>query len=185
MAIHNSHRRRFLRGHHTSFNTSVTFPPWSLAQAEFIETCTRCDLCRDACPETIICIGEGGFPEVDFTQGECTFCGKCLLSCQSNAFLQQEKYRATEAWPKRHAHILAKCLSMNAIMCRSCADYCEADAIKFQIKLRGISKPLIATDKCTACGACIHACPNQSIEIVNQLSDADQPISTKENQNRV
>jgi ferredoxin-type protein NapF len=182
MVDHNSHRRAFFTGYTPQFNQLAIFPPWSLAQDQFIETCEACDRCRKACPEKIIYKGKGGFPEVDFTQGECTFCGKCLLSCQSSAFIQQKKYRATEAWPEKHAHILATCLSLNAIMCRSCADYCEADAIQFQLKLKGVAKPIISTDKCTACGACIHACPNHSIEIVNHLSNTEQSISTEINQ---
>ena len=168
MPLHNLHRRSFLKGHNPKLKSVAIFPPWSLPQTEFIEACIRCDDCRNACPEKLIKKGDGGFPEIDFTQGECTFCGKCLLACQSGAFIQQKKYHATQAWPEKHANVLAKCLSLNAIMCRSCADYCDANAIQFQIKLRGVAEPIIATEKCTACGACIHACPNQSIEIINQ-----------------
>ena len=164
MILHYS-RRAFFKVNNPKLTPLAIFPPWSLSQAEFIDACERCDLCRQACPEKIIYRGDGGFPQLDFSQGECTFCGKCLLSCQSGAFTQQKKYRASKAWPEKQAHVLSKCLSLNAIMCRSCADYCEASAIQFQIKLGGIAKPIINTDKCTACGACIHACPNQSIEI--------------------
>ena len=164
----NVHRRALLIGDNPKRVKSAIFPPWSLPQVEFIDVCERCDLCRDACPEGIIYKGKGGFPEVNFSQAECTFCGKCLLACQSNAFIQQKKYRATQAWPNKQASILSKCLSLNAIVCRSCADYCDADAIQFQLKLGGIAVPKIAIDKCTACGACVHACPNQSIEITDE-----------------
>ncbi len=41
-------------------------PPWSRPGREFTSRCTRCSDCIEACPEKIIVVGDGGFPEVDF-----------------------------------------------------------------------------------------------------------------------
>jgi ferredoxin len=45
------------------------FPP-----GHFEDRCTRCGACVDACPESILRRGSGGFPTVDFTASACTFC---------------------------------------------------------------------------------------------------------------
>ncbi|KAG1658133.1 Ferredoxin-type protein NapF [Nymphon striatum] len=124
----------------------VVRPPYSVEETSFIETCNRCDDCISACPENIIIRGDGGYPEIDFKQGECTFCNRCADTCHVNAIQRGAK----EPWAL-DISITSKCLSMNAVVCRACGDNCEAQAIRFQLKLGGVSEPQISLDDCTGC----------------------------------
>ena len=56
--------------------------PWVEDAAQLINNCIQCESCITSCPEDIIVKGDGGFPVVDFSLGECTFCGQCAESCE-------------------------------------------------------------------------------------------------------
>jgi ferredoxin-type protein NapF len=105
--------------------------------------------------------GDGGFPEVSFGLGECTFCAECASACRDNVF-QPPPFKADHAWPLG-AEILPSCLSLNAVVCRSCAESCPVDAIEFRLRTGGISEPQINLNNCVGCGACYYICPNNSV----------------------
>ncbi len=86
-------RRQFLWGDFKS-RQAPQRPPWALAEALFINACSRCGDCVPVCPTRIIVIVRG-FPEVDFKRGECTFCGACAAACKDKALLDSE----TQIWP--------------------------------------------------------------------------------------
>ena len=139
-------------------------PPW--ATAGFEDACTRCGACLDACPEGILVIGDGGFPEVDVTEGsgECTFCRECVKACPEPAFDDPD---STSPWDWV-ARIGAGCLAKNGIVCQTCGDVCDYDAIPFAPEESGPPVPWLKTDACTGCGACVAACPAQVISIVHR-----------------
>jgi ferredoxin-type protein NapF len=160
-------RRAFLRGESPTFKSSAIRPPWTVELARFIDNCERCDECIKACPENILFRGDGGYPEINFTLGECTFCGKCADICKADAFHSGER-DIKNAW-SWYANVKPSCLSLNAIVCRACGDNCEEDAIRFQLQVGGKAIPLIDTDECTGCGACLFVCPENAISMLNNL----------------
>ena len=171
MAKTNLKRRAFLRGQSPQFNKAAIRPPWTLPFAEFIDHCERCDACIEACPESIIFRGDGGFPEVNLTRGECVFCTDCVKACKADAF-QTGILNEENAWDLS-VEILPACLSLNAIVCRICGENCDTQAISFRLQVGGISTPQIAQDKCTGCGACLFSCPNNSIAITPRQSSKE------------
>lgn len=150
-------KRSFLRGQRSGRHALIP-PPW--ARSEFTELCQRCDDCISACEQHIIVKGDGGYPHVDFSQGECVFCEACAQACKHKVFdLQQQS-----PW-SLVASIDEQCLSKNAVVCRSCGDRCEQDAIHFQLMTGGRSDPQVSQDLCNGCGACFAVCPTRSIQI--------------------
>jgi len=145
-------RRQFLRGDLAASRGPLR-PPWALVEAAFLDRCTRCD----ACPPEIIVRGSGGYPEVDFTRGECTFCGDCLTACSARAL---EPRRV--AWWLRPS-IAGVCLVRHGVVCRSCGDACEARAIRFAHAPGGVALPDLLRDAFTGCGACVSVCPVSAI----------------------
>ncbi|MDH2926356.1 ferredoxin-type protein NapF [Lonepinella koalarum] len=136
-------------------------PPW-VNLDEFVEKCTACDKCITACETQIIIKGKGGFPEIDFARGECTFCQHCMESCPEDVF------RATDETPWLHkVEIQHNCLLTHNIECRSCGDSCDSRAIRFRPKLGGIVELILALESCNGCGACLAVCPTQAIHILN------------------
>lgn len=152
-------RRGFLRGRPRP-KTELR-PPWAKSEAAFVDHCTRCRDCLPACPQAIIVSGDGGYPTLDFSRGECTFCAACVAACQPQALLRHED---ETPWPYT-AHVGPACLPARGIECRVCGDYCAVRAIRFPPRIGGNPLPEIDASCCTGCGACLAPCPNHAIRI--------------------
>ncbi len=165
-------RRAFLRGQVGQIQSarSILRPPWSLPEQIFIDHCTRCGDCIDACPQKILQIGEGGYPEVNFQYGtgECSFCESCAACCKESAFLPvQPNPRSIEnAWDIAVHIDASKCLAVNHVVCQICGDVCDTQAIRFQLQIGGMAIPKFEAEHCTGCGVCIHGCPVQAVSVV-------------------
>lgn len=156
-------RMQLLRGNFTG-GKDVLRPPWAVDEESFLDGCTRCDVCRDHCPTNIIVAGSGGFPIVDFSNGECTFCGDCGNYCEPGVLSSSARASGDPPWTYL-ARFTRACLNRLGILCRSCGDHCIAGAIRFRPVLGGALMPTVASDRCTGCGACHAPCPVGAIEI--------------------
>lgn len=136
-------------------------PPWALDELLFQDACTRCGDCLTSCPEGILQReGANGYPIVNFTVGECTFCKQCVEVCPTKALNLSQ----TPVWPAK-AVVESACLALQGVICTTCAEQCEAEAISFTASLGKVSEPMININACTACGACVAPCPTQAIEV--------------------
>ncbi|EPJ46753.1 MAG: nitrate reductase [Osedax symbiont Rs1] len=150
-------RRRFFKGRQNSTHQAL---PWAVSKTDFFDKCERCTLCISACETQIIKKGDGGFPTIDFSQGECSYCYQCASVCPQPIF----NLKSTNPW-QQTVSIDASCLTMQKVTCRSCEDACEPMAITFKAILASPAQPVINTDLCNGCGACIKPCPTQSLTI--------------------
>ncbi|UVE18976.1 ferredoxin-type protein NapF [Pseudomonas sp. LS44] len=141
---------------------AVRRPPWTAS--DLSERCTRCNACLDACPEQVLIVGDGGFPQLDLSQAGCSLCGDCVAVCEAGVF---DLARVAFTW---HAQIEEHCLALAGIHCRSCEDACDAQAIRFRPQLGGPSRPQLDPLACTGCGACLAPCPNQAIVLITEES---------------
>ena len=155
----NLSRRGFLRARLVVRDLPLR-PPWAIAEPAFIAACTRCDVCVEVCPAHIVVRGDGGFPEVDFSRGECTFCRACLDACKPLA-LSSVLERPWFVQPE----IGAACLAQGNVVCRTCGDACEARAIRFHPRLGAASIPEVEVEICSGCGACVSTCPAQAVKM--------------------
>ncbi|MEH6822832.1 MAG: ferredoxin-type protein NapF [Motiliproteus sp.] len=155
----NPSRRQWLRGD-TGAKRLPIRPPWSVAESAFIQDCSRCGDCIQQCPEAILIKGSGGFPEVDFQLGECTFCGDCVASCAAAVFNPVD----TDPWSHKVA-INERCITRQQVVCRSCVEQCEPEAISLTMQPGGVGTPVLNSDLCNGCGACIAVCPTQAISV--------------------
>ncbi|MDU6925985.1 ferredoxin-type protein NapF [Franconibacter helveticus] len=135
-------------------------PPWSGAESHFIELCSRCGACLDACETGVLRTGEGGFPQIDFTRAGCTFCYACADACPQPIFAEQ---RAVP-WRLKLA-LDAHCLALQRVECRCCQDACDTRAIRFSPLATGVAIPHIAPEHCTTCGECLRACPVSALRL--------------------
>ena len=118
------------------------------------------------CETHVLIKGEAGFPQVQFSQGECTFCHKCVDVCK------QPIFRLIDEKPWEHkVEITSLCLTQQKIECRSCQDNCPVNAIQFRLQIGGIAKPMVNVVNCNGCGACLNSCPVNAIKIMYPNND--------------
>lgn len=168
-------RRNFFKAKKINSKPAIRLP-YVINEQTFIDKCTQCNSCITACPEEIIVKGDGGFPEIDFSQGECTFCNKCVDACKEPLFIESE---GEEPWDLS-IEIKANCLAKSQVYCLSCQDSCETEAISFKYISYSTPQPQISLDSCNGCGACVAVCPQTAIEIspktefLNTIGEANE-----------
>jgi ferredoxin-type protein NapG len=136
----------------------VLRPPGAVAEAQFLEMCTRCDACLDACPHGSIKLAPhrfkdaAGTPMIDAFDAPCHMCDDmpCISACEPGALSPDV--------PKKIgiAHLQTyNCLAHNRTICTVCEERCPVDgAIELH---RG--RPRIIDENCTGCGVCHSVCP--------------------------
>lgn len=147
-------------------------PPWAVPEPLFLQLCTRCGKCQEACETRIILQGAGGYPEVDFSRGECTFCQACVDSCPEDALevigtnqgVVADKRQSPVPW-NNIAAIGEECLGFQGVYCKSCGEVCEMEAIRFAFNSGRIPVPSVDSDACNGCGACVSVCPLEVIKV--------------------
>ena len=123
-----------------------------------LESCKTCQNspCIGVCPTNII-IKDGDRIHLDFGDGGCIFCKKCVEICESDALGVLDKDFGDFILAKINLDE-AKCLAWNKILCSYCADVCDTKSIKFSAMLY----PEIS-ESCTKCGKCQSVCVADAI----------------------
>lgn len=143
----------------------VVRPPWT-DDDSVTAACTRCGDCIRACPERVLTVGDGGFPQLDprTGSGECTFCGRCADSCAAAVFDRSR----IPALPVLATVAAADCLAHAGIHCAICRDGCPEAAIGFPLAPGRVAVPVVAAAACTGCGACIGLCPAKALSLAER-----------------
>ena len=162
-------RMQFLRGDFTNRHSPIR-PPWACEEHEFVDKCSRCDKCVTHCPEKILTKDKHGYPQVDFSKGECLFCNECVDQCEAEALSQD---LITPPWSLR-AEVTEKCFVYQGVHCMVCREQCEAEAISFRYRAGLPPTPYIDLQICNGCGACYKLCPGKAINLAYQ-NNGDDP----------
>lgn len=151
-------RRDFFRGA-TVPNIPKNRAPWIDYKA--LTQCTGCNDCVLACPEGILTLDEDQRPIVDFSTNGCTFCGDCAASCAQGVFGATSQ----PAWQVR-LMISQKCLLAQGVSCEICTDFCDYDALWFDLSRSPAGALRMDQSNCTGCGMCVGACPVRALSLV-------------------
>lgn len=159
----------------TGHNKKFIRPPGAIPEEEFLQKCTKCGLCVEACPNRALRIADGnqgifnlGYPYLEVAERPCVLCEKlpCIEACADGALM-----------PIRHDEIFLgkvhidrdRCNAWQGEHCVNCEYGCPVPgAIIFRDK-----KPYIDPSVCVGCGICIHACVEMpsAISFVPKRSD--------------
>lgn len=139
-------------------------PPWALAEADFLQHCTRCADCIGACPGQVLQRDPQGYPQFLPQRGECTFCGRCAAACEPGAL----DATRPQPWDLR-ARVGTACLARRGVVCQACRDACETQAIRFA-PAAVPAAPRIDPERCSGCGACVGACPVDALALFTGAS---------------
>lgn len=149
-------------------------PPFAIDEIDFLEKCTRCRDCIEACPhQTIFPLSDrlgndiAATPALDLTNGACHLCQDwpCVAACEPEALkLPEEETPEKEFKDEQKLPRLADvfinpeiCLPYMGPECGVCGSVCPVPgAITWDL-----SKPQINMDTCTGCALCRQSCITQ------------------------
>lgn len=141
-------------------------PPGALREPDFLDTCSRCKKCVEACPEMVITPAQAHMgapvdtPLLFPNRGPCTLCGECMDVCPTGAL------KKTPVGQIRIGIAVVEsetCIGYKGETCTSCYRACplEPNAISFLD-----TQPRVDSRVCTGCGLCVPACPTDPVSIV-------------------
>jgi len=119
--------------------------------------------CVKVCPFDALSMGENGLPVVD--KSKCVGCGNCAKACPKHLFkIIDADTKGAISKCSNHSQNKAqikKDCSVGCFKCGICAKKCPVQAIDLS---SGI--PQIDYSKCTSCGECVNACPENGLIIL-------------------
>ncbi len=150
-------------------------PPGAVAGVDFLEACTRCGDCAEACPHDVIFEAPErmreatGTPMIDPARSPCRMCEDmpCIAACETGALRDEAPAALGTARVSQ-----MDCLNRLSTTCSVCIERCPVPgAIHFVDNLPEVNERL-----CTGCGFCQHVCPAPQNAILI-LPNTDRPTT--------
>ena len=143
-------------------------PPGAVAEAAFLERCTRCSDCIKACPPgAIVSDLANGTPVIFANQVACELCEDfpCIAACATEALLP-----VADCFEVRMGLAVVSHRACTAGQgCHACVSKCPVEALSMDFHaLRLVVEP----DRCVGCGMCEQICKTVNDRIAVKVTPA-------------
>ena len=129
-------------------------PPGAVTDHEFLERCTKCGDCIDACPHTVIRkLSEDDSPAIFPEERACRLCDDfpCIAACETDALLPIESLHEVHMGLAMVSSSL--CTAGNG--CNACVSQCPMDALSMDFGKFSVN---VDDRRCVGCGLCQYTC---------------------------
>ena len=162
---------------HVRRNPTFLRPPGAIEEDRFLETCSRCGKCADACPaDAIFRLNEahgeaGGTPVIDADMAACVVCEglQCTQVCQSGALSKLTEPSMIRMGVAQVYESL--CERTLGGTCTTCVDLCPLG--ESAIRFNDHGAPEVLSPGCVGCGVCQLNCPT-SPKAITVLPDSQR-----------
>ena len=143
-------------------------PPGALEEERFIEACTRCTDCLEACPhQAIRRLGpefgqRAGTPAILPDEVPCMLCEDlpCITACDEGALINTPKRQVKMGTARID---LRHCYQAQGQPCDYCVTRCPLKGEAIDWDERGL--PAVDACACVGCGVCQYLCPAPALAI--------------------
>jgi ferredoxin-type protein NapG len=143
-------------------------PPGAVAEALFLERCTKCNDCVKACPHgSIVFHQQDGTPVIFPDQIPCYLCDDtpCIAACATDALLPVAGRDDIRMGLATVSHRL--CTAAQG--CHACASKCPTQALSMDFDAQRL---IVAAERCVGCGQCEQVCKTVNDHIAITITPA-------------
>ncbi|OQW36534.1 MAG: hypothetical protein A4E19_15340 [Nitrospira sp. SG-bin1] len=129
-------------------------PPGAVTEALFLERCTKCNDCVEACPPGAIALHlQDGTPVLFADQSPCLLCVDfpCVAACGTDALLPVEGIHQV----RMGIATISQRLCTAGQGCHACVSKCPTDALVMDF---GSMRLSVVKEACVGCGMCEMVC---------------------------
>jgi len=145
-------------------------PPGAVDEAMFLERCTKCSDCIEACPPgAILADPQDGTPILFADQSPCLLCEDlpCIAACATDALTPVERIGDVRMGVAVITHRL--CTAGQG--CHACVSRCPTDALGMDIESLRLT---VSSGSCVGCGICESVCKTVNDHVAIRVRPARQ-----------
>lgn len=143
-------------------------PPGAVTETLFLERCTRCGDCLNACPYgSIIAHPADGYPVLFADQSPCWLCADlpCIAACETDALKPVASLQAINMGLAKVSH--RDCTASQG--CNACVSRCPTQALAMDFSSLRLQ---VIEDHCVGCGLCEQTCRTVNDRIAIRVTPA-------------
>jgi ferredoxin-type protein NapG len=148
-------------------------PPGAVDEALFLERCTKCGDCIEACPPGAILVTSEGTPGIFADQTPCTLCEDfpCIAACTVDALMPVDGIGAVRMGTATITHRL--CTAGQG--CHACVSKCPTSALDMDFESLRL---VLSSEACVGCGMCESICKTVNDHVAIRVTSPRQGAKT-------